>query len=80
MFDIMTGIPQQELTHDKGQTPRCISVMSHVSFSLSFPSQRQRYLSLVKHEINLSGVGENITPSPFLRKPQIMMFCLYISV
>jgi len=32
--------------------------MSHVSCSLSFPSQRQRYLSLVKYGINLSGVGE----------------------
>jgi len=58
MFDIMIGISQQELTHDKGHTPRASSVTSHVLCILSFPSQRQRYLSPVKHGINLSGVGE----------------------
>jgi len=30
MFDIMIGISQQELTHDKGHTPRGRSVMSHL--------------------------------------------------
>jgi len=58
MFDIMIGISQQELTHDKGHTPRGSSVASPVSYSLSFPSQRPRYLSLVKHGIYLSVVGE----------------------
>jgi len=33
-------------------------VTSQVSRSLSFPSQRQKYFSLVKYGINLSGVGE----------------------
>jgi len=51
----LIGISQQELTHDKVHKPRGISVTSHVSWSLSFPSQRQRCLSLVKHGINLSG-------------------------
>jgi len=56
MFDIMTGISQQELTHDKGHTPQGSLVASHVSCSLSFPSQRLRYRSLLKYRINLSGV------------------------
>jgi len=60
MFDIMTGVSQQDLMHDKGHTPRSSSVTSHVSYSLSFPSQRQRYLSLVKRGINMSGVGEHL--------------------
>jgi len=59
MFDILIGISQQELTQDEGHMLRGSSVTSHVSCSLSFPSQRQRYLSLVKHRINQSGVGEN---------------------
>jgi len=41
MFEIMIGISQQELMHDKGHTPQGSSVMLHVSYSLSFPSQRQ---------------------------------------
>jgi len=56
MFDIMIGISKQELAHDKGHMTHGISVTSQVSCSLSFPSQR--HLSLVKHGINLSGVGE----------------------
>jgi len=42
----------------QGHMRRGSSVMSQVLYSLSFPSQRLKYLSLERHGINLSGVGD----------------------
>jgi len=51
----MIGISQQELTHDKVTCMHEVVSWCHISCSLSFPSPRQKYLSLVKDGINLSG-------------------------
>jgi len=64
MFDIIIGISQQELTHDKGHTPRGSSVTLHVSRSLSFPSQRQRFLA---HQTDVFGVLTVVEKSGFTR-------------
>jgi len=64
MFDIMIGISQQELSHDKGYTPRGSSVTLHVSRSFSFPSQRQRFLA---HQTDIFGVLTGLEKSVFTR-------------
>jgi len=52
MFGITTKVdPWQGHSHK-------VVLWRHILCCLSFPSQRQKYLSLIKHRINLWGVGE----------------------